>query len=184
MFFKIKIVMTIVGLGVPLKKKDMEKRIGEHTFYSDGRIYGHFYGKFLEGSTYECDGYNRVEINGKIEKRHKLIASIFIPIPDELKNIPIEKLDVHHKDENKTNNDISNLCWMSHKDHMALHRAKKVAQYTPYFPSELIKVWNTAKEAEKELRKQGYKINASKISAVCRHKRKTAGGFGWAYWEE
>lgn len=60
----------------------------------------------------------------------------------------------------------------------------KIAQYTPGFPCELIKVWNSATSAARELRKQGIKVSQSKIWLALKGERKTAGGFGWGYWEE
>lgn len=50
---------------------------------------------------------------GKSRKRliHRLVAEYFIPNPMNLS-------DVNHKDEDKENNNINNLEWMSHKDNM------------------------------------------------------------------
>lgn len=52
-------------------------------------------------------------INGKKRhfKVHRLVAQAFIPNPNNLS-------DVNHIDENKTNNQVSNLEWMSHYDNM------------------------------------------------------------------
>jgi len=48
---------------------------------------------------------------GKSKKHyiHRLVAEHFLPNPDNLR-------DVHHKDSNPKNNDLSNLEWLSHKD--------------------------------------------------------------------
>lgn len=42
---------------------------------------------------------------------HRLVAKAFIPNPDNLS-------DVNHIDEDKTNNHVSNLEWLSHKDNL------------------------------------------------------------------
>lgn len=55
---------------------------------------------------------------------HRLVAEAFIPIPEHLKDIPIEKLDVGHLKtlpnglEDKTANEVWNLAWMSRKENM------------------------------------------------------------------
>lgn len=135
------------------------------------------------------NGYLKVDLhkNG-IQKRfsvHRLVAMAFIPNPD---NLPC----VNHKDEDKTNNCVENLEWCTRKYNANYGTAKqrwgeklskKVAQYAPDFPCELIKVWNSETEAARELRKQGVKINKCNISDVLNGRQKTAGGFGWGYWE-
>lgn len=119
---------------------------------------------------------------------HIMVADAFIPNPEN-------KNEVHHKDGNRRNNCVDNLMRVTTEEHARLHNEQrcetnrktksiKVAQYTPDFPCELIKVWNSATEAARELRKQGIKIWSSNITKVCMHKVKTAGGFGWGYWEE
>lgn len=53
----------------------------------------------------------RVRVDGKpfSASAHRMVAQTFLPNPD---NLP----DVNHLDEDKTNNRVENLCWMSHKD--------------------------------------------------------------------
>jgi len=46
---------------------------------------------------------------------HRLVAEAFIPNPSKLKHI-------HHLDENKDNNEVSNLLWINPKDHDNLHK--------------------------------------------------------------
>ena len=76
-----------------------------------------------------CDNGNgylvvNLKYNGKQKMRtvHKLVAEAFINrnnfkfMPDENKNdITLTNLQVNHKDENKTNNIVSNLEWCTHK---------------------------------------------------------------------
>ena len=59
--------------------------------------------------------YTMFYINGKQKKiyQHRLIAEHFLENPNNLR-------DVHHKDNNPQNNDVSNLEWMSHRDNCLL----------------------------------------------------------------
>ena len=58
------------------------------------------------------------------------------------------------------------------------HSSKKVAQYDKQ-AHELIKVWDSMHDVERELG-----INHSSISECCKGKRKSAGGFVWEYVED
>jgi hypothetical protein len=80
-------------------------------YYADdsGKIYSTKYGKMLEIKQYpKTHGYLYVVLfkNNKRHylRAHRVIAETFIPNPD---NLP----EVNHKDENKTNNAVSNLEW-------------------------------------------------------------------------
>lgn len=107
---------------------------------------------------------------------HVLVALAFIPIPDELKDIPYNKLVVHHKDYNPANNAVSNLCWMTKQAHQELHSGLPVEQYTKN--NEFVRRWSSASEAQRQTG-----ISASCICRVCNNVKnyKTAGGFKWKY---
>ena len=76
--------------------------------------------------TYHRDGYLQVNLckNGKMKTRfrHRLVAEAFIPNQNDY-------LEINHKDENKTNNNVSNLEWCTSK-YNANHgtRNERVAQ--------------------------------------------------------
>ena len=90
---------------------------------------------------------------------------------------------VNHIDEDKTNNAASNLEWCTyeennnhgtHNERMAKTLNKPVGQYT--LDGELIKVWVSAREAQKQA---GFSYNH--ISNVATGKHKTHKGFVWKY---
>lgn len=53
--------------------------------------------------------------DGKLISQHRYIMHQIDPRPNEL------ELEVHHKDGDKSNNDPSNLIWMTKSEHMRLH---------------------------------------------------------------
>ena len=59
-----------------------------------------------------ANGYKFVRLckgnNVKMKIVHRLVAEAFIPNPNNYK-------EINHKDENKSNNNISNLEWCTHK---------------------------------------------------------------------
>ena len=64
---------------------------------------------------------------------HRLVAQYFIPNPN---NLPY----VHHKDENKLNNHVSNLEWISSKDNAKEHQKNnpnKVRSKPKYYKKDL-----------------------------------------------
>ena len=84
-----------------------------YTITDDGKVFSLNYmhtGNKIELKSRLCRGYDRITLckDGK-EKSiliHRLVALAFIPNPD---NLP----EVNHKDECKTNNNVSNLEWCS-----------------------------------------------------------------------
>lgn len=134
-------------------------------------------------------GYKTVSIKNKKVSLHRLVAEAFIPNPN---NYPC----VNHIDGNKLNNRVDNLEWCSYKHNYneAIRiglikpkrfekghkiRSKKIIQYT--LNGKYVNQYDCSIDAEKELKKQGIKINARNIRKVCNKERKTAGGFMWQY---
>ena len=132
----------------------------------------------------EKNGYLRVNlwVNGKNKHYtvHRLVANAFIPNPDKLPQI-------NHKDEDKTNNNISNLEWCTPEYNINYgNRTKKVSdlqkndrgksyiidQYT--IDGRYIKSYPSSKEIKRQL-----KIDSSNILKCCHGVYKQAYGFIW-----
>ena len=105
---------------------------------------------------------------------HVLVAKAFI-CKKENKNV------INHKDGDKSNNDISNLEWVTESENV-LHSLdnglsnirKEIIQYS----LNLIEIarFKSIKDASRKTN-----TNNSNISGVCMGKYKTAGGFIWKY---
>lgn len=71
--------------------------------------------KELRGKTFDYENYTsykKIFIKTNFTNLvHRLVALTFLQIPNNLKHLPVEKLQVNHIDENKSNNHISNLEW-------------------------------------------------------------------------
>lgn len=136
--------------------------------------------KLLTQSTI-TGGYLYVTLSDHGECRsypvHRLVATAFIPNPGNLS-------DVNHKNENKTNNSVDNLEWMSHKDNlnygtykerMALAVSKPVSQIDKK-TGVIIAIYPGQKFAE-----EATGICNGCISKACLGKAKSAGGYYWSF---
>lgn len=120
-------------------------------------------------------GYLQVTMMAKNGKRkqefiHRLVALAFIDNPN---NLP----QVNHKDENKTNNTVENLEWMTCKDNInyGSHNERvSNSNKQPVRCIELDKVFESKTQASNETN-----ISIASISRVCSGKQKTAGGYHW-----
>ncbi|KAA6369802.1 MAG: hypothetical protein EZS28_034671 [Streblomastix strix] len=66
---------------------------------------------FIPKISTETNGYQRIALNCKMHKLHRVLAIQFIPNPD---NLP----DIDHKNHIKTDNRLENLRWVSASDNM------------------------------------------------------------------
>lgn len=105
---------------------------------------------------------------------HRIIAIAFIDNPEE-------KPCVNHIDENKLNNDLSNLEWCTVKENN-IHgtRTKRVAEKCFKKVIQLDLNDNVLNEFESMTQaEQETGASVSHISSCCNGKRKSAGGFKW-----
>lgn len=150
--------------------KDIDGFEGLYQISNYGRVKGLVRNKILKPSD-NGNGYLYVMLskNNKpyMRKVARLVAQHFLTNPKNLK-------EVNHIDQNKHNNIVSNLEWISRKDNVRYSMAKKVIQYDLY--GNKLKIWNSINEASKALN-----ISSTHISEVCRNLRKTANKFYWQY---
>ena len=142
-------------------------------------IVHHITGKVLDTSSYK-ENYKQASLykDRKYYHRyvHRLVAEAFIPNPE---NLP----QVNHKDEDKTNNCVSNLEWITPKDNcnygtrnerQGLGHSKPIQQYD--LEGNFIKEWESAAEVEKVL---GF--NHSNISKCCLRRYNVAYNYKWKF---
>lgn len=134
------------------------------------------------------NGYSQVTLyKGKRKTNkyvHRLVAETFVPNPQNL-------TEVNHKDENKQNNCVENLEWITHKKNL-LHGSRSKRQSETLKRNQRLcksvkcfsldgKLLNTFGSIKKAATYTGAKEPA--ISACCKNKPhcKTAGGYKWQY---
>lgn len=103
---------------------------------------------------------------------HRLVATAFIPNPDNL-------AQVNHLDEDKTNNNVENLEWCTASQnmrHSAHQMSCKINQLT--LDGEFIRQWESSMQIERET---GY--DQGNIIKCCKRYKNYShvGGFKWEY---
>ena len=126
-------------------------------------------------------GYLQVSLrnNGKKDTPsiHRLVACTFIPNPN---NLP----EVNHKDENKENNNVSNLEWCDAKYNTNYGTARErmlknmtgVHKLRPVLCIETDVIYPSSSEASRQTGS-----SQGNITSCCQGKRKTSGGYHWKY---
>ena len=160
--------------------KDIEGYKGLYQVSNKGRVKSLYKGseRILKPKL-NTNGYLRVRLykNRDLQNRyiHRLVAEAFIPNSQN-------KPQVNHKDENKKNNCVENLEWITCIDNCNYGTrnervSRKILQYSK--SGEFIREWTGAHEVERVLG-----INNSNIIACCKGKLKSSGGFVWKYKEK
>lgn len=160
--------------------KDIKGYEGLYAVTEDGQVWSYHSKKFLR--TYDNGhGYHQVCLSkdgvSSRKRVHRLVAEAYIPNPEN-------KSDVNHKDEDKSNNHVSNLEWATRAENVrhGSCRERSLAMRQKHYRVycvELDKVYDTMNAAAAET---GVKRNG--IGYCCRGIQKTAGGYHWEYVEE
>lgn len=151
--------------------KDIPKYEGLYQASNLGRIkrlYKNGKQKILK-QVNDVNGYLRVNLSKnnviKNAQVHRLIAITFLGE---------SYLTVNHKDENKHNNKLSNLEYMTIQKNIQYSKCKTILQFDK--KNNFIRKWDSIAQIEETL-----KINNGNISKCCKGRRKTAGGYVWRY---
>lgn len=152
----------------------MEKEIlgyENYTIDEYGNVFSKKRNKYIKSFPNEC-GYLGLHLSKNGESKyffiHKLVASAFVPNPNNYK-------EVNHIDEDKENNKAENLEWCTREyNNNYGSRLSKISKGVKCI--ETGTVYYSAREASRQTG-----INASTICWVCSGKRKTAGGYTWEY---
>lgn len=183
--------------------KDIENFEGLYQVSSEGKIKslervdrkGRIVRERIMHTHYDAQGYVHVKLNKDAKQYtkyvHRLVAQAFIPNPEN-------KETVNHKDENKANNTLENLEWMTMKENAnygtrnertkahtdwdalrlklsdAAHK-KKIYQLKD---GKIVKEWNSITEASRF-----FGVSLRAIQCVLRGENPSCKGFQFAYAE-
>lgn len=159
--------------------KDIEGYEGIYQVSNLGRVKRVTTGRILK-SYKDRGGYLRVDLcksgKRKNHKIHRLVAQAFIPNPDN-------KLQVNHIDENKTNNSVDNLEWVTAKENCNHGTHNERSSRTRSIPMIAINIktgestnFNSGKECARQLG-----LDHSNITDVLKGRRKQTGGYIFEY---
>lgn len=145
--------------------------------YSDGKVIP--YDEIIMRSIIEKEGYKVVNLtNNGVQRQfrvHRLVAKAFIPNPN---NYP----QVNHRDEIKSNNNVENLEWCTHKynqnygtsiERSSKNRSRSVMKMT--LDGEDLKEYASATVATQD----GFDNSA--IGKCCKGYVNTHRGYKWRY---
>lgn len=161
--------------------KDIEGYDSMYRISNLGNVYSKHINRNLKpGKTQDGYLYVMLQYNGKqkINLIHRLIATYFIPNPN---NLPL----INHKDEDKTNNSIDNLEWCTYAynstyNNVHIKRALELGQRVLAYnkDGEVMYDYCSAREAARQL---GYQH--TNISACCNGNIITYKNLVWSHTE-
>lgn len=127
---------------------------------------------YNELNSYIKNGYKNLSLNGRMFAVHRLVAMTFIK---NINNCDI----VNHIDENKLNNNVENLEWVTQKENCHKH-SKIISHERRVIQKDLD---NNIIATHNSVTKAGESINLTRhaINKACLGINKTAGGFIWEY---
>ena len=150
---------------------DIEGYEGLYAITEDGKVWGYRHQGFM-AQRKNRGGYlyTNIRKNGKrvTYEVHRLVAKAYLPNPE---NLP----QVNHKDEDKTNNHVDNLEWVTCKEnvnHGTRTARIAAARSKPVYCAELDKVFPSIKVAAQVLG-----IGACGISQTCLGNQKQTHGY-------
>lgn len=153
--------------------KDIPGFEGKYAVTTDGQVWSYRRKKFLAPGR-NGKGYLFVVLSvdnvQKICKVHRLVLEAFNPVEG------MDQLQVNHLDENKENNCLENLCWVTCKENNNWGtRNQRLSK--PVRCVETDTIYNSQLEAAAAVGLS----STSGISLCCNGVRFTAAGFHWEY---
>ena len=153
--------------------KDIKKMNDRYEVSTYGRVRNKKTGLIRKPGR-DRDGYLIMRLCGKTEKIHRLVALAFIPNPEN-------KKEVNHIDEDKENNYVNNLEWVTRKENVnwgtgtnRMAKTKRIAIVGKNITNNKEYFFESMRDAERQTG-----ADHSHISACIKGKSKTAGGFTW-----
>ena len=95
----------------------------------DGKVWSVKKNGYISSCLNKTTGYYQVSINGKTVNLHTVVCTAF----HKDKNLGDE---VHHKDNDRTNNSESNLEWVSHRENTSSENRKRKKDTSGWLSSE------------------------------------------------
>lgn len=168
------------------KVNEIWRAIKEYPNYevsNQGRVRNIKTHRILQPS-YTKDGYQFVGLykdgKQKYYRINRLVAEAFIPIPQTYldKGYSKETLQVDHIDENKQNNSVANLQWLTHKENLVKSKALCVVGYN-HDKMIITDQYNKLSTYYTDKYQKGF--NKGTICQCCNHKIKRAYNYKWQY---
>lgn len=124
-------------------------------------------------------GYLEIGLSNKNKVKwilvHRLVLATFQPISG------IENMEVNHKDENKENNRIDNLEWVTSKENCNYGTRNFRLSMDKNVPVECVETGIIYKSFHEAAEKTGIEIASINMCCTGYRNRKTAGGYHWRY---